>query len=391
MDARILFVINRPAIGGAQLHTLELAKALAGEGADCSLYAVQPEADSALAQFVPVARHQEKRRGVLGLSRYAAEYRPDVIVVAQTAVLFRIAVSKFFARVTAPAVVIVHGWPRSGLPRAGSIERWIRVRLINRARLIVFLSEGQKRAWQAVGMRSGHCVVIPNGVDVDKFSPDRADAYRNEARRSFGFLPADIVVGTAARLHPVKRIDLLVLAISELRKRGVAAKGLIVGDGPLRGDLLDLVAKLQLQESVVFAGARADVDHTIAAMDIGVLPSSSEVMPLFALECMAMGRPVVLTDAGGTADIVGDGSGGRLFHSGDAGALAAEIIAYLDGKVRGQAGAEARRKVVRNFSRQRMFESYISVLQPLAAASRLESHRNGADAEKSTGKLALIH
>lgn len=162
-----------------------------------------------------------------------------------------------------------------------------------------------------------------------------------EARREFG-IPADApVVGIVARLHPVKAIDLLFAALAEVRKELPAVRLLIVGDGPMRGELQELADRMGLADSVVFAGFRRDVPRLIWAIDVGVLCSHQEGLPTALLEYMSARKPVVATCVGGNPEVVVNRVTGLLVPAGEALPLAAALTEVLTHPQRARAMGEA--------------------------------------------------
>jgi glycosyltransferase involved in cell wall biosynthesis len=191
--------------------------------------------------------------------------------------------------------------------------------------------------------------VIPSGVDVDHFQGAPSSA---AAKRSLGLDPARAVVGTVGRLEERKRQDHLLVAARAMHARanGNAPQLLLVGDGPLRGQLERQAADLGLAPAVHFAGAVADVRTALAAMDVFVLPSGAEGMSNALLEAMAAARPVVATAVGGTREVLEDGRTGILVPPGDVTALAGQVLGLLGNPARSESlGAAARRVVSQRF------------------------------------------
>jgi glycosyltransferase involved in cell wall biosynthesis len=134
-----------------------------------------------------------------------------------------------------------------------------------------------------------HCGVelAPFGQPVDAAA----------VRRELGLPPGALVVGHVGRFFHQKNHDFLIDVAVELARREPCARLLLVGDGPLRPDVERKVARLRLGEAVVFAGARPDVPRLMrGAMDLFVLPSFFEGLPLVGIEAQAAGLPCVFSD-----------------------------------------------------------------------------------------------
>jgi len=125
------------------------------------------------------------------------------------------------------------------------------------------------------------------------------------------------VIGVVGRLAREKGIDLFLRAASLLRSRHPNWRFLVAGGGPLRRELEDMAATLELNGSIVFTGEIQDPESVISALDILVVPSVSEGLSLVALEAMSLGKPVAASRVGGIPEVVGHGSTGLLFCPGN--------------------------------------------------------------------------
>jgi glycosyltransferase involved in cell wall biosynthesis len=184
---------------------------------------------------------------------------------------------------------------------------------------------------------------------------------RQLVRQSLGIPDTAFVVGTAGRLDPVKNLSLLVEAHRRLRTIVADPRTVIVGDGPERASLEREAARLEVADSIIFAGYRGDVRSVMAAFDVYVNCSTYEGVSLTILEAMATGLPVVATRVGGTPEVVVDGETGRLV-SGSAHDIAGTIAAFAEDPPRARAmGNAGRARVVRHFSLARMVEEYAQI------------------------------
>jgi len=216
---------------------------------------------------------------------------------------------------------------------------------------VVTLSESMRREIVARGVPADKVVVVPNGVDIEAFAP-RARPTALEER--YG-LAGSYVFGYVSNLdHNREGQELLVQAAAELRRRGIKAIALIVGDGPRRPVLEELARRLGADDAVVFTGRvphEAVRDH-YSLLDVFVVPRLSEraarlVTPLKPLEAMAAGVPLVTSDLPPLMELIGDGERGVAFAAGDGVALA-DVLADLrtDPDRRAKLAASARQWVV---------------------------------------------
>lgn len=178
-----------------------------------------------------------------------------------------------------------------------------------------------------------------NPVDLARFRPPLRGE-RVAARASLGLPPEAPVAAVVARLDHVKGVDLLLKAWPSVVSRVPDARLLVVGEGPLRDDLVAQLASSGAQDSVDFLGYRKDVPRVLHAADLLVLPSRSEGMPLAVLEAFGCGLPVVAHAVGGVPELVVDGTNGRLVppHPAALASALADVLSddvYREGLARG--------------------------------------------------------
>jgi L-malate glycosyltransferase len=216
------------------------------------------------------------------------------------------------------------------------------------------VSQDLRRHLAAEGFREADVDVIYNGIDVGPQPDARA---RQRVRTMLGVDAGALVVGTIARLDPVKDLGTLVRATIDVA-RETPVLLMIVGDGPDRERLRALAAESHGACTVRFLGHRDDARELLAGCDIYANSSVSEGVSLTILEAMAAGLPVVATRVGGTPEII-DGDSGRLVAAQDSAALASalrDLAAHP--AVRQALGRAARRRVEQQFSLDRMVREY---------------------------------
>ena len=232
----------------------------------------------------------------------------------------------------------------------------------------------------AVGIPPGKVVQIYNGVDHERFaSPVFAgvDAGEPPAQPELRGMPEGFsgtashrVIGTVGRLAAVKDQRTLLRAIAQLldhrpEQRSVL-RCILVGDGPERTELQQLVAQLQLGECVWMAGDRDDIPALLGHMDVFVLPSLGEGISNTVLEAMATGLPVVATRVGGNPELVEDGVTGVLVSVGDVQALSAVLLELLENPARcREMGHAGRQRILRDFDWERTVAAYLQVYDDL--------------------------
>jgi len=172
--------------------------------------------------------------------------------------------------------------------------------------------------------------VVYLGVPLEEFTPIRNTAEIAAARSELGIQPHDLAIGTVTRLHESKGNSYLIEAAAQVVRERPAARFFLVGEGPLLPDLQTQAARLGLGDRFVFAGFQRDVARTLSAFDLSVFPSLWEGTPITAFEALAMGKPIVATDADGLLDILTDAHDAVIVPRRNAEALAAKIVWAID-------------------------------------------------------------
>lgn len=206
--------------------------------------------------------------------------------------------------------------------------------------------------------------VIHNGIDGSRFAMTEGE----DVRRELNVTPDQVLIGTGVVLSAQKGIAYLLHAAKAVLAKEPRATFAIAGDGPLRADLERMASDLGLGPRLRFLGYRADMPQVISALDIYVLPSLWEGLPLALLEAMAMGKPIVATDAGGNPEIVEDGVNGYIVPKRDAGALQRALVQTCrDDAFRKRVRAVNRAKFDTQFSLEAMVRAHERLYEEVAA------------------------
>jgi glycosyltransferase involved in cell wall biosynthesis len=364
---KILFLTGSLVHGGAERHTITLANRLAERGHECHAAYVKDD-PSQLARYRGMAsiaclgaRSYLDRGALRRLENLIRAIKPTHILAANAYALLYAWLGLRAAGSPAPLAVTYH----TTLPK--NAKEWLQMLyyrpLFWSADWLVYVCEAQARYWrrrQLFARRSG---VIHNGVDLAHWSPRPAQPLR----KILGFGEQDLVIGMSAVLRAEKNPVQLVEAVALARARGIPARALFIGDGPLRPALEARAAALGIAEQVLVTGLQQDVRPLVAACDaIALCSTAVETFSLAALEAMALARPVVHADIGGAAEMVCDGHDGFLFPVGDTPALVERLAALADPAVRGRMGAQARAAVEARFGEAAMIDRYESGLLELA-------------------------
>ena len=223
-------------------------------------------------------------------------------------------------------------------------------------RAVAVSEAGRRNLLDFDGFFPERVTVVHNGADESQFAnlPERL-----AARRALD-VPEDAeVAGTVARMHPEKNLPLLVRAFARVAASRPRAMLLLAGDGPVRPECVRIAEDTGVRERVRFLGTRSDVARILAALDVFVLSSDTEGLPVAVVEAMAAERPVVATDVGAVAELVHENDNGHLVPAGDETALAAAIERVLADPETARRMGERGREIFRDgFTLERMAMAY---------------------------------
>jgi glycosyltransferase involved in cell wall biosynthesis len=244
--------------------------------------------------------------------------------------------------------------------------------LVRMTELLVYVSHGQARHWRSRGLRARREAVIHNGIDVERFRDVWSAGDKLAFRRTQGFDAQDYVVGLCALMRPEKAHGDLLAGLAHLRRDGINAKGLLIGDGPERARIEGAIRDLGLTDHVCITGYIEDVRPAIAACDVMAITSTAvETFSIAALEGMALGKPIVMSDLGGASEQVTPGVNGLLYPAESVEALADCLRRLADPHSRTEMGRRAALRVANEFSVQAMVRSYEQVLAELVVGRSL--------------------
>jgi glycosyltransferase involved in cell wall biosynthesis len=380
---RILYFTTSLQTGGAEHHVLNLCRWLRSAGHECAVCTMSRHEDGLETAFledgIPLYRMPlgslralPSPRVVSGLRRIVRDFRPGLI----HAHLFHAEVVAAFtgALVGVPVVVTRHS---EGLEFRGWRRLAARM-LAPRYAACIAVSGGAANEAQETGHPRERIAVIPNAVDPARFHPfDERDRERRRAALSAdlfhgGTARPFILVGAAGRLKPVKNFPLMLRVAARLAGNAASRPGapeirfVIFGEGSERESLAGLSADLGIESLVSLPGRCDNLEGVYPLLDVFMLPSWSEGLPMALLEAMSSGVACLASDVGGVGEVLAEA--GMLVRPGDEDAFAESLQQLvMNTDTRKELGRRARVRVLERYNvdiwGERILAVYRSVLE----------------------------
>jgi sugar transferase (PEP-CTERM/EpsH1 system associated) len=230
--------------------------------------------------------------------------------------------------------------------------------LLRRRDRVVGVGQAVRQALiQNEGIPPERVEVIYNGIDLQTFA-NGLEA-RAALRQEIGAGANDTVILQVARLDYLKDHATAIRTFERVLGRRAGARLVLVGEGPERDKIQQLVRDRNLSGRVHFLGLRTDIPALLAAADLFLLTSISEGIPVTLIEAMAAGLPIVSTRVGGVSEVVDDGQTGLLAPSGEDAALSERILELASNReMCREMGQRGRERAAAHFAEKRMHAGY---------------------------------
>jgi len=266
----------------------------------------------------------------------------------------------------APLVATCHNWTNENrqLTLYAKADRLV----LRHFHHVAAVSESVRSKLFAAGVASRKMSVVGNGVPVEAIS---------SAAPTLGGLSEGKynLVGAVGRLVPTKGFDVLLEAAPRVLAEAPSTRFVIVGEGPDRARLEEIVRRNSLEGRVILTGSRSDMPGVYRSLSQFVLPSLNEGMPMSVLEAMAAGLPVVSTRVGAVPKLLEDSRAGVVVKPGDAAQLATAILRLLGQPAEARAmGLNGFGWVKDRFSSRHMAQTYLSLYESLLGRGSGGSH-----------------
>jgi len=260
------------------------------------------------------------------------------------------------------------GW--SGIKRRMLLagERLTAKRAVNK----VIAVSSEVTQYLATYLPADRFEVVRNGISLERVRCQLSSA---EAKNRLGLPPDSLVVGTAARLASVKRFDLFLGVAERLSRAMPEVRFVIAGKGSEENRIRSLIKQYHLENRVSMLGHRDDIPEILRAMDLMLMTSDREGIPMVVLESMALGVPIVARDAGGIKEVLDHGTTGILVKSADVEELAKSCLMLLsDRTMRSRIAQNAQAAVVEKYSANANAVQILRLYQSLVLAKQEEKN-----------------
>ena len=376
-------IIDRLNVGGPTPYLLFLTRALASRGYRSTVVKGQVAPGEAEMDDV-IRRSGIQPLEMRGFSRAIVPIRDIRVLVALYRLLRRVRpdivhTHKSKAGVVGRIAAWLAGVPVTlhtyhGLVFKGYFSAWktglivlVERLLARRTDVLVAVSDRQRDELLADRIAAPSRIrTVPLGVDLEPFLNRR----RGEAgfREELGFGASTRLVGIVARLVPIKGVDVFLSAAEQVAEAMPDVRFVVIGDGELRAELEFAARETRLGDRVRFTGFRSDMARIYGSLDLSVLSSRHEGLPVALLESVACGCYVVATRVGGVPDLLRSERIGLMVAPGDHKALAAGIQRVL--RERREISAEVRREVVESYGMTRLAEDFSRLYRKLSENKR---------------------
>lgn len=363
MSIRIVHVIDTLEVGGLERFVVDLAREQKQAGHDPSLCCIvrggplARDAESAGLPVMVIGKTSRKSPTLLlRLTRHLRRQAPDVVHTHNPGIHPYGAIAARLAGVRA-VLNTRHGVSTSAGVAPG--ERYYRA-VLPLTNKIVFVSEDSRRILvEQRGLPASKSHVVLNGVSLAEYSQ----------LASPGAVLPIIRFGTVGRMVPVKAQNILIDAFALLRERLPSACLRIAGGGLLMNELQAQVERLGLAECVTVEGTTSDVPGVLRDLDIFVMSSLSEGLPMVILEAMAAGLPIVSTRVGGIPEVAAEGAVARYCIPGSVASLAEAMYDAAANPNLAEMGKASRATVCEYYSMSHSQKNYEALYREMLTPS----------------------
>jgi len=371
MKHKILLMTPSLNYGGEELSTLNIARELISRGHEVVFMSSGGPLEAQLKRYnIRFVKANIKGRGIIGIIKGAAEVRRFLkkekvsIVHSQTpwpALMSKLAC--FSLRSNIPVIWHDRGIRRENYKYAAKLANIFFDQVISN-------SDDEQKLLLAYGLSPAKARRIHNGLNVGDHLADTAGEL--DLKRELGIDKDVLIIGMVGRMVEEKGFKWLIAAASQLGKMKMRQKYcfVLVGDGPLRLELEEMVRKSALQKDFFFLGFREDIPAILRNINILVIPSEFEPFGNVVLEGMFAGTAVIASKVGGIKEIISDGVDGIFIKPKDPDMIAQTIVKLVENEgLRNNISSRGKQKIVSYFNIQRVVDEIEEVYRKITVGS----------------------
>jgi glycosyltransferase involved in cell wall biosynthesis len=333
--------------GGQEIRILTEAKTMQAQGHQITLLApkaakIHQEAEKLGLTVITMPYEKRSFKAMFATRRWLKQHQPDIVNTHSSIDSWVVAIAALgldFMRTVRTRHI-------SAPINVNGINRWLYQKA---AQHIVTTGETLRQTIiRDLQIPAEQITSIPTGIDLQRYSLENLPNKRLR-RADLGIAEDAILLGIVATLRSWKGHDDLLHALKEVIKTQANTQLLIVGDGPRREHIEQLVSELNLQNHVHLVGQRNDVEQWLALMDLFILPSyANEGVPQSLMQAMAMALPVISTRVGAIDELVADQQNGLLVEAQNPLALQQAIVQLIHDKNFCHQAGQHGRQIVQN-------------------------------------------
>ena len=314
-------------------------------------------------KFVHFSRPQGRARFFKALFKSLKESKPAILLTYNWGATDAVWLGRL-----AGIKTIIHNEHGFNVDEAVSMQ-WkrnvIRYFVYRLARLVIVVSQDlQKMMETRLNLKTGQILFIPNGVNTDVYSRNGLD--RERVRKELGLKETDLVIGFSGRFDPVKNFSFLLTVFEHCVKSDKNFKLVLIGDGPERSSIEAFCSSRNIRDQVIFVGQKDIVLPYLRALDVFLLTSFREQMPMSMLEAMSIGIPVVASAVGEIPSILKGSEAGFVVECrADPQVFAQSLLKMRNAEIRNRMGEAARGIVLNRFQEKTMIKKYTEVFEAI--------------------------
>lgn len=273
-----------------------------------------------------------------------------------------------------PIISTLHGWTNTDSFSKMRIYEWFDVKSLKHIDAVVIVSKCMLNNSRLKSHNRLNLYVVENGIpgldcaSTGNVISNKSFLYDTLDKEIIDFCHEGFIVGAIGRLSQEKNFEYLIRALYQLAKKCNDIKLVIIGEGRERDSLEQLINKYKLKGKVLLPGYRKNANRYLKFINIFVVSSLTEGLPITVLEAMQSGVPIISTSVGGIPNVLDNGKAGILIPPSDIGRLVEAIYKlYQNKNLREELAERAKQIVMNKYTSVRMTSQYFDIYKEVLA------------------------